>query len=83
MSTRYFRGCVAAEVLTDDSLNGAMLALGVGAEDAEQLIRETTQGYAVVGATNSPGAVTISGDKTAIQQIQEEAESRGLFVRRL
>lgn len=74
---------MAAEVFKDDSLNGAMLALGVGADDAERLIGETTQAYAVVGAINSPGAVTVSGDKTAIEQIQEEAESRGLFVRRL
>ena len=78
----YFRGIAASKVLKDTNVQGAMLAIGTGAQKAQELI-DFAMGYAVVAAINSPDSVTISGDVAAIQHIQEQAEKRSLFVRRL
>lgn len=75
----YFRGLAASEI----TQKGAMLALGIGPEEAATLIEESDSGYATVAAINSPSSVTISGDVTTVEKIHEAAEARGLFARRL
>lgn len=82
IAVAYFRGIAASKVLKDAEVQGAMLAIGTGAEKAQEFVDLAT-GYAVVAAVNSPKSVTISGDVAAIQHIQEQAEKQGLFVRRL
>ncbi|KAK8051824.1 polyketide synthase [Apiospora rasikravindrae] len=80
----YFRGQAAAQLLATHSGKGAMIALGIDPEEATDLIRHHAGGaYAVVAAINSPRSVTISGDVTAIQNIQNAAGEKGLFCRRL
>lgn len=78
----YFRGIAAKEIAADQGVNGAMLAVGTSAQEAEKLLQDS-KGYAVVAAVNSPNSVTISGDVDTIQQIHGQAEQQGLFVRRL
>lgn len=78
----YFRGIAASNAMKNNSVQSAMLAIGTSAADAEKLV-DAAKDYAVVAAVNSPRSVTISGDMAAIQDIQEQAEKQGLFVRRL
>jgi NADPH:quinone reductase-like Zn-dependent oxidoreductase/malonyl CoA-acyl carrier protein transacylase len=83
----YFRG-QAATLLKDQQTQsqtskGAMLALGVGAEQASQLIKQHADGYATIAAFNSPQSVTISGDEAAIDNVHKAAEADRLFSRKL
>ena len=78
----YFRGIGARDVHQDRTVQGAMLALGIGVDEAAKLLEEEG-GYAIVAAINSPGSVTISGNVSAIDNIQQKAQDHGLFVRRL
>ncbi|KAI0197163.1 putative polyketide synthase [Xylaria flabelliformis] len=83
MAIAYFRGLAAALLTRQQSRKGAMLALGVGFEEATFLIDEHARGYATVAAINSPGSVTISGDESAIENVHRAADEKGLFARRL
>ncbi|KAI0406425.1 polyketide synthase [Xylaria palmicola] len=92
MAIAYYRGLAASRVVADSRVKGAMLAVGASPEDAEKLFPSPTSeaggcsggaAYAVVAAVNSPTSVTISGDVSAIEHVQERAEEQGLFVRRL
>ncbi|KAI5247676.1 putative polyketide synthase [Aureobasidium subglaciale] len=83
----YFRGqaatLLAKEQTQSQSSKGAMLALGVGPEQASTLIKQHANGYATVAAYNSPQSVTISGDEAAIDNVHKAAEADGLFSRKL
>ncbi|KAB8236983.1 type I polyketide synthase [Aspergillus alliaceus] len=80
----YFRGS-AAEKLTHDfpDLKGGMIVVGTGVEEAEALCRDVKDGQASVACVNSPQSITISGCERGIQQIQELAQSKFIFHRRL
>ena len=83
MSVAYHRGTASATLKADfPDLRGAMLALGTSEENAMTLLT-TREGEAVVACVNSPSSVTISGDEKAISEVQEKAERKGLFNRRL
>lgn len=79
----YFRGQAAARLIREQSQKGAMLALGVGFEEASKLIEQHANGYAIVAAINSSQSVTISGDQLAIENVHKVAEAQNLFARRL
>ncbi|KAI0456999.1 putative polyketide synthase [Xylaria acuta] len=83
LAIAYFRGQAAALLTHKQSRKGAMLALGVGFEEATKLIEKQAKGYATVAAINSPGSVTISGDESAIENVHKAADEKGLFARRL
>lgn len=83
LAIAYFRGQAAAALTRQQSRKGAMLALGVGYEEAVILIENHAQGYATVAAINSQGSVTISGDESAIENIHKVVDETGLFARRL
>ncbi|KAK0736272.1 hypothetical protein B0T21DRAFT_288533 [Apiosordaria backusii] len=83
VATAYFRGQAASQLAAKGGV-GAMLALGVGFEEASKLIVDHGgDAYATVGAINSPNSVTVSGDTAAIEAIHKAADEQGLFVRRL
>lgn len=83
LAVAYFRGQAAAILTRQQSRKGAMLALGVGFEEATELIKKHAEGYATVAAINSQGSVTISGDESAIESVRKAADEKGLFARRL
>ncbi|GKT65670.1 polyketide synthase [Colletotrichum tofieldiae] len=85
MAVAYFRGLAAARLITQqpDDRKGAMLALGVGFDEATKLIEEHAGAYATVAAVNSSNSVTISGDESAIDNIHKLADASGLFARKL
>nr|APX43987.1 polyketide synthase [Pestalotiopsis microspora] len=83
LAVAYFRGQAAAKLAREQKHEGAMLALGVGPEAAEELISKHSSAYATIAAINSPESVTISGDKSAIESIHQVADARGIFARKL
>lgn len=87
MATAYHRAALAA----DDSLRpagapkGAMLAVGLGAEDVQVYLDKLSQknGKAGIACVNSPQSVTISGDSDAVQEMEDLCKDDGVFARRL
>ena len=82
LAIAYFRGLAAVE-LARKGQKGAMLALGVGSEEASALLADDTEGYATIAAINSPSSVTVSGDEPAIDKIHHMATAQGIFARKL
>lgn len=63
---------------------GAMLALGCGASDAQNIInRLDLDGSVCVAASNSANQVTISGEQEAVERILSEAIQNNLIATRL
>jgi NADPH:quinone reductase-like Zn-dependent oxidoreductase/malonyl CoA-acyl carrier protein transacylase len=86
LAMAFFRGIAAAQVGKKASAEGAMLALGVGAIEAAELIKSASpheDAVAVIAAENSPNSVTISGDKIAIEAVERLSQERGIFARKL
>ncbi|HQX50148.1 MAG TPA: SDR family NAD(P)-dependent oxidoreductase, partial [Planctomycetaceae bacterium] len=59
---------------------GGMLAVGLSFEDATKLI-EGYDGRVSIGAVNGPEMLTLSGDKTPLEEIAKVLESRSVFNR--
>ncbi|KID86000.1 Beta-ketoacyl synthase [Metarhizium guizhouense ARSEF 977] len=83
IAVAYFRGQAATQLAKTGAQKGAMLALGVEVDKAEELLGKTASGYATVAAINSPRSVTLSGDEAAIESIHKLADELGIFARRL
>ena len=83
----FHRGkCVANLKIERPELEGRMLAAGISTEKAREYISKVTSissGKVVVACINSPTSVTLSGDKSALQLLQAELESDGIFNRLL
>ncbi|KAJ8117147.1 hypothetical protein ONZ43_g4275 [Nemania bipapillata] len=71
----YYRGKVVRSLE-----GGAMLAVGLSAEDAEPYVRGHN-GKVVVACHNSTAGVTLSGDSDAIEAVRHELEGNGVFAR--
>ncbi|TLD24362.1 hypothetical protein PspLS_06895 [Pyricularia sp. CBS 133598] len=65
--------------------NGAMLAVGLGWDAAEEQITavDRFRGRLWLAARNSPSSVTISGDADAVEEAHAELQQRGVFSRLL
>ncbi|MBB4862549.1 acyl transferase domain-containing protein/NAD(P)-dependent dehydrogenase (short-subunit alcohol dehydrogenase family)/acyl carrier protein [Pseudomonas nitritireducens] len=61
---------------------GGMLALGLAVEEAAELLAPYAEQVSFA-AINSPAAVTLAGDRPALERIRLEAEARGVFARAL
>ncbi|RFU27489.1 hypothetical protein B7463_g8851, partial [Scytalidium lignicola] len=80
ITTAYYRGYV----LGNQSMDGAMIAVGLGQSDAEKEIQSSSvQGLAVVACINSPESVTVSGDRNAVEILLTSLTARGIFARRV
>ncbi|KAI0157177.1 hypothetical protein GGR52DRAFT_193072 [Hypoxylon sp. FL1284] len=64
------------------SLEGGMLAAGVGPEKAAQYTADIA-GHAVIACVNSPENVTFSGDRQALDGIMSRLGQDGAFARHL
>ncbi|KAF2008794.1 putative polyketide synthase [Aaosphaeria arxii CBS 175.79] len=64
-------------------LDGSMLAIGCGYEDVEDTLSSITNGKARIACYNSPQSLTISGDSSAIAEIQQKMEEKQIFNRKL
>jgi acyl transferase domain-containing protein len=76
----YFRGYAVNLLKT----KGAMLAAGVGPEEAEQLIVDNgLQDQVCVACVNSPESVTLSGSIDAVEILLRELQNNRSFARKL
>ncbi|KAL6895004.1 polyketide synthase [Trichoderma evansii] len=79
----YVRGHLTAEYVDAGKVQGGMTALATSKEVALEYLPEITSGKAVVGCVNSPNSVTISGDVSALVELEARAQAEGAFFRRL
>ncbi|AEO68274.1 polyketide synthase [Thermothielavioides terrestris NRRL 8126] len=81
----FHRGFVADVCKTRGLPRGAMLAVGLGPQDAEPHLRDLTRGEARIACINSPSSVTISGDADAVDEVAARIAARGdgTFCRKL
>jgi acyl transferase domain-containing protein len=59
---------------------GAMLAVGLLAAEAEQLIQPLA-GRVEIAAYNGPQAVTLTGDRKPLEELADTLQARGIFAR--
>lgn len=64
-------------------LQGGMLAVGLSAEDCEKYISSVNSGRLNVACVNSPVSVTVSGDLSAIHELQSKLKAAEIFNRKL
>jgi NADPH:quinone reductase-like Zn-dependent oxidoreductase/SAM-dependent methyltransferase len=60
-----------------------MLAVAISESEAIELTQHTLTGIVSVACVNSPDSATISGDESAIDEIKETLDCRGVFNRKL
>lgn len=79
----FHRGrCIANLTIQQPKLKGRMLAAGISAARAHEYISKSTSKLSakiVVACINSPTSVTISGDESALKQLQHDLEIEGIF----
>ena len=83
MAVAYYRGVAASELLALHQTKGAMMAIGMSAEDTQPYLEGLTSGKAVVACINSPSSVTVSGDAAAIDELVHLLKDTPVFSRRL
>ncbi|KAG4437379.1 hypothetical protein IFR05_007143 [Cadophora sp. M221] len=67
----YFRGLYSGALLTSHpELSGAMMAVALSEESVLKYITKCTAGTIAVACINSPLSVTLSGDLTAIDEVE-------------
>ncbi|KAK4153322.1 hypothetical protein C8A00DRAFT_33947 [Chaetomidium leptoderma] len=84
MSVAYFRGLLSSNVKAM-GFDGGMLAAGLSEADAAQEIEAMgdASGKIVVACVNSPRTVTLSGDRSAVAQMQTRLTAKNVFARKL
>lgn len=83
MAIVYARGALAAEVSARVTIKGGMIAVGLGAEDAQEYISRVSSGKVMVACLNSPTSVTVSGDASGIDELEVILKEANVFARRL
>ncbi|KAK6829892.1 Polyketide synthase [Apiospora arundinis] len=82
MSAAYYRG--QAIVKLKQTHPRPMMAVGMGAEELQPILKQLPRGLrAVAACENSPESTTVSGDEEAVDMIGANLTSRGLFNRKL
>ncbi|RYP67427.1 hypothetical protein DL771_007258 [Monosporascus sp. 5C6A] len=80
IAAAYFRGKVAASLRTD----GAMLAVGLGADEALGHIRALrVEDRVAIACHNSPTNTTLSGDREPLELLKDSFDSKQVFARML
>ncbi|KAH8588580.1 putative lovastatin nonaketide synthase [Bisporella sp. PMI_857] len=80
----YFRGVFSASIPTSfPQLQGAMSAVALSESAAQEYLKDITTGQACVACINSPLSVTISGDQTALLEVESRLQADNVWFRRL
>ncbi|TAQ85507.1 hypothetical protein B7494_g6164 [Chlorociboria aeruginascens] len=80
ITAAYCRGWVVG----DQTMDGAMIAVGLGQEAAQKEIDAASlQGRAVAACVNSPDSTTVSGDRDAVEALLSSLNERGIFARKV
>ncbi|XWW94239.1 hypothetical protein V2A60_002182 [Cordyceps javanica] len=86
MTASYYRGSLTSSlVVGNPECDGAMLAVGAGADAVGQRINEIgdAHGRMRIACFNSPSSVTVSGDSKAVHKLKELLVADGTFNRML
>jgi acyl transferase domain-containing protein/NADPH:quinone reductase-like Zn-dependent oxidoreductase len=84
LAAAYYRGVASTSIKDVQGLPlGAMLAVGMSKEEADEMISKLQKGIVNVACVNSPNSVTVSGDSSAIDELEEMVKSKGVFARKL
>ena len=83
LEVAYYRGVASSNLQKTGKVRGAMMAVGMSEEDVQPYILGLSNGGAKVACVNSPSSTTISGDVSAIDELQNILETQKLFTRRL
>ncbi|KAK3167997.1 Type I Iterative PKS [Lepraria neglecta] len=84
MAAAYYRAVLAADKSRrNGATKGGMIAIGAGIEDTESYLDRLKGGRAVAACINSPSSVTVAGDVSAVQEIEDMAKADGVFARKL
>ena len=81
LAVSYYRGLAVQDL--QRVKDGAMLAVGLSELEVMSLVEALTSGRASVACVNSPSSTTVSGDKSAILELQSILQERKVFTRRL
>lgn len=81
----YHRGRLASKIAAASKLKpGAMMSVNLSESAADSYLAKTQlQGSVSVACINSPTNVTLSGDETAIDQLQADLEKDSVFARKI
>jgi acyl transferase domain-containing protein len=80
----YYRGYVASRLkLKAPEVDGAMMAVGLSSDAAQEWIAKVTDGDLVVACINSPTSTTIAGDRTGIDQLLGMLQATNIFAKKL
>ncbi len=83
MAIVYARAQSASNRGKSTSQKGGMMAVGLGAEDAEAYISRVSSGQVMVACLNSPSSITASGDVSAVEELETMLKQDNVFARRL
>jgi NADPH:quinone reductase-like Zn-dependent oxidoreductase/malonyl CoA-acyl carrier protein transacylase len=84
MAISYHRGMAVIDFRKNHpGLKGSMMAVGCTAEEIDPLIAQLGTGNAKIACFNSPTSLTISGDRVAIDELQNLMEEKQIFNRKL
>jgi len=78
----YYRGRAACDCLDKIQVDVGMLAVGLGADQAQKYI-ECSEDLVQIGCFNSPRSVTLSGHVVELKKIKSRLERDGHFARLL
>ncbi|KAJ5682198.1 hypothetical protein N7462_005363 [Penicillium macrosclerotiorum] len=79
----YYRGVAANMLAKDETVQGAMLAVGASAGEIQQILNAIRGQRAVIACVNSGSSVTLSGDRDVISDLQMALDKEGIFTRQL
>jgi acyl transferase domain-containing protein len=80
----YFRGLLSGNLAkAHPELDGIMMAVALSEDAVLGYTERTASGKVVAACINSPSSVTLSGDKTAIEEVQKLLETDNVWCRKL
>ncbi|TQW02595.1 polyketide synthase [Cordyceps javanica] len=80
----YYRGLLCSKIReVSPHMNGAMMATGLGPDEAMSYIQRLSHGTVTVACVNSPSSTTVSGDFAAIEELELLMQADGHFARKL
>ncbi|CAG8364717.1 unnamed protein product [Penicillium salamii] len=82
MLVAYARGSATVE-LAEKGVDGAMAAVSMTREELGPLLSNLQRGKASIACSNSPSSFTVSGDKSAVDELQQVLRAQGVYNRRL
>ncbi|KAK5055904.1 hypothetical protein LTR84_012454 [Exophiala bonariae] len=83
LNISYHKGFVADWCRQVVKTKGAMLAVGLGERQISQYLEQVHCGTASVACVNSPSSVTVSGDESAVFELQKLLNDDSVFNRLL